>query len=142
MNDGWTALYRLRSVNNGVLDDFFIVAVNQVGGSSNFAHILDVQSRHISDLIAEAQRRGSRTIEAEKQAEDAWVDVVVESSQAGLEFQRSCTPGWMNNEGQPNIIARRNGQYGPGIVAFDRLIEAWRADGEYRGVVFSDAGTS
>ncbi|GAA1866018.1 NAD(P)/FAD-dependent oxidoreductase [Pseudonocardia ailaonensis] len=136
---GMSTLYGMQSHG---FPNFFIVAVNQVGGSSNFAHILDVQSRHIADLVAEARRRGSRTIEAEKQAEDAWVDVVVESSQADLEFQRSCTPGWMNNEGQPNVIARRNGQYGPGIVAFDRLIEGWRADGEYRGVVFSDAGTS
>jgi cyclohexanone monooxygenase len=135
---GMSTLYGMQTRG---FPNFFIVAVNQVGGSSNFAHILDVQSRHISDLIVEARRRGSRTVDVEEDAEEAWVKTVFESSKANIDFQRSCTPGWFNNEGQPNVIARRNGQYGPGIVAFDRLIEAWRADGEYRGLIFSEPGT-
>lgn len=135
---GMSTLYGMQT--NG-FPNFFIVAVNQVGGSSNFAHILDVQSRHISALVVEARRRGSRTVDVEQAAEQAWAEEVFESSRADIEFQRSCTPGWMNNEGQPNVIARRNGQYGPGIVAFDRLIEAWRADGRYQGLVFSGPET-
>jgi cyclohexanone monooxygenase len=133
---GMSTLYGMQSHG---FPNFFIVAVNQVGGSANFAHILDVQSRHISALLVEARNRGCRTIDVEKAAEDAWAEEVFESSKADIEFLKSCTPGWFNNEGSPNIIARRNGQYGPGIVAFDRLIEAWRAEGDYRGVVFSDS---
>ena len=72
-------------------------------------------------------------------AEDAWVETVTESSRANAEFLASCTPGYYNNEGHPSALARRNGAYGPGIVAFDHLVSAWRATGDYAGLEFRQA---
>ncbi|MFE0922693.1 flavin-containing monooxygenase [Streptomyces nigra] len=123
--------------------NFFIIALNQVGVSSNFAHVLDVQSRHVSEVIHETDRRGARAVDVAVADEEAWVRTVYESSRANLEFLESCTPGYYNNEGRPNATAsRRNGAYGPGIVAFDHLISAWRAEGTWRGLVFEPAGSA
>lgn len=134
---GISTLYGMQT--NG-FPNFFIVALNQVGVSSNFAHVLDVQSRHISQVIAETDRRGARVVDVVVADEEAWVQTVFESSRANVEFLESCTPGYYNNEGQPNATAsRRNGAYGPGIVAFDHLISEWRAEGSWKGLAFEVA---
>ncbi len=134
---GISTLYGMQT--NG-FPNFFIVALNQVGVSSNFAHVLDVQSRHISQVIRETDQRDARVVDVVVADEDAWVQTVYESSRANMEFLESCTPGYYNNEGHPNATAaRRNGAYGPGIVAFDHLISDWRADGQWRGLVFEPA---
>ncbi|MFI5953887.1 flavin-containing monooxygenase [Cryptosporangium sp. NPDC051539] len=134
---GISTLYGMQT--NG-FPNFFIVALNQVGVSSNFAHVLDVQSRHISQVIAEADRRKARAVDVVVADEEAWVRTVFESSRANLEFLESCTPGYYNNEGQPNATtSRRNGAYGPGIVAFDHLISDWRAQGSWSGLSFETA---
>jgi cyclohexanone monooxygenase len=137
--NGIVTLYGMQTAG---FPNFFIVALNQVGVSSNFAHVLDVQSRHISQVIHEADHRGARAIEVEPEAEQAWVQTVFESSRANMEFLASCTPGYYNNEGHPSgDAARRNGAYGPGIVAFDHLISDWRAEGSWKGLVFEPAAT-
>ncbi|GAA1865992.1 NAD(P)/FAD-dependent oxidoreductase [Pseudonocardia ailaonensis] len=131
---GISTLYGMQT--NG-FPNFFIIALNQVGTSSNFAHVLDVQSRHVSQVIHEADSRKARTVDVEVPAEEAWVQTVYDSSRANLEFLESCTPGYYNNEGSPNAnVARRNGAYGPGIVAFDHLISDWRAEGSWEGLTF------
>ncbi|MFG2514029.1 flavin-containing monooxygenase [Streptomyces sp. NPDC048584] len=137
---GISTLYGMQT--NG-FPNFFIIALNQVGVSSNFAHVLDVQSRHVSQVIHEADRRGARAVDVVVADEEAWVQTVFESSRANLGFLESCTPGYYNNEGRPNATAsRRNGAYGPGIVAFDHLISAWRAEGTWQGLVFEPAGSA
>ncbi len=132
--NGMSTLYGMQT--NG-FPNFFIVSVNQVGVSSNFAHVLDVQSRHISQVINETDARGARAVDVVVADEESWAQTVYDSSRANLEFLESCTPGYYNNEGHPNgDVARRNGAYGPGIVAFDHLVSDWRADGQWRGLVF------
>nr|BFE55563.1 NAD(P)/FAD-dependent oxidoreductase [Dactylosporangium thailandense] len=132
-----TGISTLYGMQTSGFPNFFIIALNQVGVSSNFAHVLDVQSRHVSQVIHEVDRRGARAVDVVVADEEAWAQTVFESSRANLEFLESCTPGYYNNEGQPNATAsRRNGAYGPGIVAFDHLISAWRAEGTWQGLIF------
>jgi cyclohexanone monooxygenase len=136
-----TGISTLYGMQTSGFPNFFIVALNQVGVSSNFAHVLDVQSRHISQVIAEVDRRGARVVDVEVADEEAWVETVFESSRANMEFLQECTPGYYNNEGQPDAaVSRRNGAYGPGIVAFDHLISDWRDEGEWRGLIFEPHG--
>ncbi|WP_236792273.1 NAD(P)/FAD-dependent oxidoreductase [Amycolatopsis sp. GM8] len=132
-----TGLSTLHGMQTNGFPNFFIVAMNQVGISSNQTHVLDAQSRHIAGVIAETRRRGAATVEATVAAEQEWVETVYQASRANAAFLESCTPGYYNNEGQPNVERfRRNGAYSPGIVAFDHLIEAWRADGKWEGLAF------
>jgi cyclohexanone monooxygenase len=135
-----TGISTLYGMQTHGFPNFFIISVNQVGVSSNFAHVLDVQSRHVSSMIDAAEKRGARAMEVVVEDEKAWVETVFESSRANLEFLESCTPGYYNNEGKPNGDAsRRNGAYGPGIVAFDHLVTEWREEGSYRGIIFEPA---
>ncbi|WP_432825561.1 flavin-containing monooxygenase [Dactylosporangium sp. CA-092794] len=115
--------------------NFFIVALAQVGISSNQTHVLDAQSRHISYVIGEARTRGAGTVDVIEEAENNWVRTVIDASRANIEFLQSCTPGYYNNEGNPNLLLfRRNGSYSPGIVAFDHLLCAWQDEGLLTGL--------
>lgn len=115
----------------------FIIALSQVGGSANIPHVLDVQSRHIADIMAHARSIQSKRFDCTPEAEAAWVQQVVDASVMSVQFLEACTPGYYNNEGQPNgPMIRRNGAYAPGIMAFSHVVEAWRAEGSYSGVRF------
>jgi cyclohexanone monooxygenase len=118
--------------------NLFIVALAQVGGSANITHVLDVQSRHIAYIIEQARARNAQTVDVTQEAEDAWVDTIVKASMANITFLEECTPGYYNNEGRPNgELIRQNGAYAPGIMAFSRVVEAWRDEGSMKGVEFA-----
>lgn len=117
--------------------NLFIFGLSQTGVSANIPHILDVQSRHVAYILKTAHDRQAQTVDATSAAEQAWVKQVMDASVMSVDFLESCTPGYYNNEGQPNgPMIRRNGSYAPGIMAFSRILDAWRAEGNLAGIEF------
>ena len=115
----------------------FIVSVVQSGFSANFPHMLDEQSKHIAHVLDHAQRNGIDRIETSQQAEDAWVQTIVDMAQYNVKFLEACTPGYYNNEGRPAERTVRNGSFGAGSPAFIRVLEQWRAEGSFAGLEMS-----
>ncbi len=116
----------------------FIIGLSQVGTSANIPHVLDVQSRHVAYVLQHAREHEVRTIDVEERAENEWVQKVIDASLANLGFLEACTPGYYNNEGQPNgELLRRNGPYAPGIMKFARVLDEWKAEGSLAGLEFS-----
>jgi cation diffusion facilitator CzcD-associated flavoprotein CzcO len=112
----------------------FIVSNSQSGFSANFPHMINEQSKHIAYLMTETSERQARTIEPSAEAEAAWVDTIVRLSVMREGFLKECTPGYYNNEGRPEMIAKQNGSYGAGPVAFVKVLEDWRAEGSLQGL--------
>ena len=112
----------------------FIVSNTQSGFSANFPHMINEQSKHIAYLLKETSERQARTIEPSVEAEAAWVDTIVKLSMMREGFLKECTPGYYNNEGRPEVIAKQNGSYGAGPVAFVKVLEEWRAEGSLQGL--------
>lgn len=132
--DGISTLYGMQTHN---FPNFFLVSYFQTGVASNQTHPLGEAAKHISNIIREARERSARTVDVTEAAEDEWVRTVIASSTASAEFLESCTPGYYNNEGQPDVeLFRRNGPYSAGILAFSRLLREWRETGEFAGVEF------
>ncbi|HWF00746.1 MAG TPA: NAD(P)/FAD-dependent oxidoreductase [Caulobacteraceae bacterium] len=111
-----------------------IVSNTQSGFTANYPHMLDEQARHGAYIIAEASRRQARVVEATPEAEAGWVKDVMESAVMREKYQAECTPGYYNNEGKPSPLAVRNGFYGKGPIAFVKVLEDWRAEGELAGL--------
>ena len=113
--------------------NWFYIGISQNAFSANMTQMFDEQARHISYVIAETRSRGATTVEPTVEGEDGWVKVI-ESVQLGPNsFFESCTPGYYNNEG--NLGDRRaGGTYVPGLNAFNRLLEEWRAEGSMKGL--------
>ena len=112
----------------------FIVSNTQSGFSANFPHMINEQSKHIAYLLKETSERQARTIEPSVEAEAAWVDTIVKLSMMREGFLKECTPGYYNNEGRPEVIAKQNGSYVAGPVAFVKVLEDWRAEGSLQGL--------
>ncbi|MBK8558819.1 NAD(P)/FAD-dependent oxidoreductase [Candidatus Amarobacter glycogenicus] len=139
LSDKWKdGVATLHGMQTRGFPNCFIVGLAQVGGSANITHVLDVQSRHIAYVIESALERGAETVDVVQEAEDAWVDTIIRASMANITFLENCTPGYYNNEGQPNgELIRQNGAYAPGIMAFSKLLDAWKAEGSLSGLEFA-----
>jgi len=133
--DGISTLYGMQTHG---FPNCFIVSLAQVGIASNVAHLLDVQSRHIVHILRHAHERGVRALDATREAEEAWVKQVVETSATSMHFLETCTPGYYNNEGQPDARLQRDGYYSPGVMAFARILDEWREEGSLAGIRFED----
>jgi cyclohexanone monooxygenase len=133
--EGVSTLYGMQTHD---FPNLFIFGLSQTGVSANIPHILDVQSRHVAYILKTAHDRQAQRVDVTSEAEQAWVKQVMDASVMSVDFLESCTPGYYNNEGQPNgPMIRRNGSYAPGIMAFSRVLDAWREEGNLAGIEFN-----
>ena len=112
----------------------FIFSNIQSGFTVNFPHMLDVQSTHLAYILRRAFDDGVTVIEASQEAEDAWVQTILDKARANISFLESCTPGYYNNEGRPAERSLRNASYGSGSIEFIRLLERWRTADDLSGL--------
>ena len=103
---------------------------------SNVPHNLTESGRTIAMTIKHAIAHGFDEIEVTKEAEDAWVELLL--SGPGMTIgSPDCTPGYYNNEGQDAGPSRQLfAGYPEGAMAFFKYIDAWRSSGEFEGLEF------
>jgi cyclohexanone monooxygenase len=111
-----------------------MLSITQSGFTVNFPHMINEQAKHIAYVIERALDDGIQTLEVTEAAEAEWVDAVVQFGDRTVEFSENCTPGYYNNEGQPEKSSRQNGFYFGGPTEFSEILEAWRADGRMQGL--------
>ncbi len=114
--------------------NLFIFSILQSGFSVNFPHMLDEQARHMAYILKHAADNGVRLIETSQEAEDKWVQTILDLAISRMDFLESCTPGYYNNEGRPSERSSRDGVYGGGSIAFTRMWDEWRAKGDLEGL--------
>ena len=129
--DGVSTLHGMHSRG---FPNCYIMSNSQSGFTANYPHMLNEQSKHLAYIVNHAVDRQIRVVEASQEAEDAWVQTIIDSAMMRQKFQEECTPGYYNNEGKPSALAARNGSYGRGPVAFVKLLEAWRQAGTLEGL--------
>ena len=129
--DGASTLHGMHSRG---FPNCFIFSNIQSGFTVNFPHMLDEQAKHLAHILRYAFDHDVLTIEADPDAEAAWVETIVKLSTVNQKFLEACTPGYYNNEGRPAERSLRNGSYGGGSVAFIALLEDWRVDGKFAGL--------
>jgi cyclohexanone monooxygenase len=136
--DYWENDYKtLHGMTSRGFPNQFFMGFIQGGVSANTTAMFEQQAKHIAYIIAEAQNRGSTTVEPSQEGQDAWVQTVRELAIDNSAFELSCTPGYYNNEGQGGAV--KNGAflgdfYSPGFYAFDELIAEWREKGDLEGL--------
>jgi cyclohexanone monooxygenase len=101
---------------------------------SNVPHNLTESGKTIAMTIRHALDVGAAEIEVTKEAEDAWLDLLL-TGPGTIFGNADCTPGYYNNEGQPDertALFMRG--YPGGAMAFFQYIDAWRTSGEFEGL--------
>jgi cyclohexanone monooxygenase len=120
----------------GFPNAFFVQPTQGANLISNVPHNLTEAGRTIAVVVKHALDRGAREVEVTQAAQDAWVELLLQAP-ARMMGSPDCTPGYYNNEGQPNVeIARYNVGYPQGPAAYFRYLDAWRRSGKFEGLEF------
>jgi len=144
MYDNWNGQYRtFHGVMTHRFPNLFVIGLNQGGLNSSLTVNFEEQGRHIAHIIGEVERRGATTVEPTAEAQANYVRHVRETAIDNSEWVRECTPGYFNNEGQPDVDENGNEKfrfylgdiYGPGWDAFMKLLRDWREQGDLEGLV-------
>jgi len=106
---------------------------------SNVPHNLTEAGKTIAATVRRALDAHAREVEVTKEAEDAWVALLLTG--AGMMIgSPDCTPGYYNNEGQdPGPHAKLNVGYPAGANAYFRYLDEWRRSGTFDGLEFRTA---
>lgn len=125
--DGMRTLHGFYSAG---FPNLFHMGGSQNGLAFNLTYCLDEQAEHIAEVVKVAEERGATLVEPSAAAEAEWVAVIRTKDKSFQDFQRECTPGNFNDEGQiGGRISRSDEYYGGGPIAFYALIRDWRANG-------------
>jgi cation diffusion facilitator CzcD-associated flavoprotein CzcO len=103
----------------------------------NYTHLAVLGAEFVAGAISRLADRGAKVFDVSAAAEADWVDKVVSSFVDGSHVMAACTPSRINNEGNPQGMDPRNGNFGRGFgdyFAYRELLEGWLADGEFEGL--------
>ena len=112
----------------------FHMGLTQTGLAPNFTYMLNGQAVHIAHLITQVEAQNAKSIEPTLEAEDEWVKLVTGPTFM-TEYQNTCTPGYYNGEGKNEGHGFIETQYPDGAVPFYDMLAAWRAQGDFEGLI-------
>ena len=136
LSEKWVdGMRTLHGVMTNGFPNLFIISNSQAGFTTNFPHAMDETSQHIGYMLKQCEKEQLSAIEASKESEDKWVEEIIAVSRFASDFQESCTPGYYNNEGEPNPKSVQNGPYGKGSRPYFRITAAWREEGNMSGIL-------
>ena len=123
--------------SRGFPNCFFMLGL-QSGLTPNIPHAINEQAKHLAHIVAHATENGFEKIETSQAAETAWVDLIRKGQKRSSDFFENCTPGYYNNEGQPDEgDGWFGGFYPEGSEALFKLFRDWRATNAFEGLEFS-----
>jgi cyclohexanone monooxygenase len=116
----------------------FLVQISQGGALiSNVPHNFTEAAATIAQVVRHTLDGGFQQVEVSKDAEDAWIELLLGGPGSMLLGTADCTPGYYNNEGQdggPN--ARFFVGYPGGAAAYFQYLDGWRRAGTFEGLEF------
>jgi cyclohexanone monooxygenase len=119
---------------NGFPNLLFVQPTQGANLISNIPHNIVDSARTITVIIRHALDHGFGTVEPSREAQDAWVRLLLSGPGSSIGGP-DCTPGYYNNEGQdPGAFLGRGYPYGPS--AYFAYIDKWRASGTFDGLEF------
>ncbi|HWA61003.1 MAG TPA: NAD(P)/FAD-dependent oxidoreductase [Caulobacteraceae bacterium] len=121
---------------HGFPNAFFVQPTQGANLISNVPHNLTDSGLTIAQVVQHTLELGKQEVEVTKEAEDAWVALLL-TGVGRMLGSPDCTPGYYNNEGQdPGPAARLNVGYPAGATAYFKYIDDWRRSGQYEGLEF------
>jgi cation diffusion facilitator CzcD-associated flavoprotein CzcO len=112
---------------------FFVQPTQGANLISNVPHNLTEAGKTIAVIVREALDRGCDEVEVTKDAQDDWIAHLL-TGPGRMINSPDCTPGYYNNEGQPNAAARYAVGYPAGPAAYFRYLDEWRRSGKFDGL--------
>ncbi len=103
----------------------------------NYTQLAVLGARFIGGAVGILERRGVKVFDVSAEAEDDWTQKIVDSFVDGSAVMSACTPSRINQEGHPESLNPRAGNFGRGFGDYFRyreLLQGWLASGELEGL--------
>ena len=103
----------------------------------NYTQLAVLGAEFIGRAVAILEQRGVEVFDVRAEAEEAWTQKIVDSFVDGSAIMSACTPSRLNNEGHPEAMNPRNGNFGRGMgdwFGYRERLEQWLEDGGFDGL--------
>jgi cation diffusion facilitator CzcD-associated flavoprotein CzcO len=103
----------------------------------NYTQLAVLGAEFIGRAVGLLEQRGVEVFDVSAEAEDGWTKTIVDSFVDGSSVMSACTPSRINNEGHPELMNPRNGNYGRGLgdwFGYRELLEQWLEAGSLEGL--------
>ncbi len=94
----------------------------------NYTQLAVLGAEFIGGAVRILTERGVRVFDVRAEAEEQWTQKIVDSFVDASEVMAACTPSRINQEGHPESLNPRNGNYGRGLgdyFGYRELLEQW-----------------
>ena len=102
----------------------------------NYTHIAMEGAEHIAGVITSLEAAGVEWFDITTEAEDGWCHGVIDRYVDASRIMALCTPSRLNNEGHPETMLPRNGNFGGGLgdfFGYRQVLADWRERGDFEG---------
>ncbi len=103
----------------------------------NYTQLAVLGAELVGRTVGLLEKAGASRFEVTEAAEAEWTDKIVASFVDASHVMAACTPSRINNEGHPEAMNPRNGNYGRGLgdyFGYRDLLLAWLDDGAFDGL--------
>jgi cation diffusion facilitator CzcD-associated flavoprotein CzcO len=103
----------------------------------NYTQLAVLGAEFIGGAVGLLEQRVVQLFDVSAEAEEAWTQKIVDSFVDSSSVMSACTPSRINNEGHPEAMNPRNGNYGRGMgnwFGYRELLEQWLEAGSFEGL--------
>ena len=119
----WAGIRTLAGIHSQGYPNLFIMGGYQASFQFNLTDMLQAQGDHIAACIDYTRRHGYQTVDASPEAEEWWVQEVI-NHRGKTNRNQECTPGYYNFEGE--FQRRQDGNYNGGFNKYCTSMEQVR----------------
>jgi cation diffusion facilitator CzcD-associated flavoprotein CzcO len=134
--DGASSLFGMMS--RGFPNMFVMPAPGQQAVVTvNYTQLAVLGAEFIGHAVTLLEKRGVEVFDVSAEAEERWTQKIVETFVDSSAVMSACTPSRINNEGHPEALKPRNGNYGRGLgdyFGYRELLEQWLDAGDLEGL--------
>jgi cation diffusion facilitator CzcD-associated flavoprotein CzcO len=103
----------------------------------NYTQLAVLGAEFVGRAVGLLEERGVEAFDVSAEAEAEWTQAIVDSYVDSSAVMSACTPSRINNEGHPEALNPRNGNYGRGLgdfFGYRELLEQWIEAGTFEGL--------
>ena len=111
----------------------------------NYTQLAVLGAEFIGRTVGMLEKKGVGVVDVSAEAEEGWTHEVVSTHVDSSGVMSACTPSRINNEGHPEALNPRNGNYGRGFgdwFSYRDLLEARLEAGSFEGLELTVQSTA
>jgi cyclohexanone monooxygenase/pentalenolactone D synthase len=111
--------------------------VQQAVVTVNYTQLAVLGAAFVGRAVGILDKRGVQVFDVRAEAEARWDQGIVDSYVDASRVMSACTPSRINNEGHPEALNPRNGNYGRGFgdwFGYRERLEQWLEAGSFEGL--------